>query len=193
MTTAPIQPEEQRALDRVTATLRTYRTDVKPAVGWQTRVLAKVRAAPPPRHRWWLLALPGPVLACAIALAVWWPSQAPLHLAIEVAPTGQITRGRDALVGDRVRATAAHGNSHRALWVYRDGQELVVACPGDPRCQNTSSGISIEFTLSQVGEYRVDALSSSRPIAAPLGLRDDALAAAKRAGAVQESSSFVVR
>jgi hypothetical protein len=91
-----------------------------------------------------------------------------------------------------VRAAARRGPGHRAIWIYRERDELLAACPGGAPCREAADGLAAELTLELVGTYTIVALWSPHPIPPPAGTRDQALAAAARAGAVERVESIVV-
>jgi hypothetical protein len=163
----------------------------EPPWGWQTRVLAAVKT--PRRQRGWWLALPA-AAALALPLAlVRPPPEDPLVLRVAMVPVGRPQRGSSAQVGDRVHAQATGGDHYRAIWVYRDHRELVVACPGGPSCGDLDDATAAEVTLLTLGTYELIALTSASPIPAPHGAYDADLAAAERAGATIQRDHVTVR
>jgi hypothetical protein len=196
MSQQPEDPASRDANSRVENALRTFRADRRPRADWQARVLASVRAAevkPVTRTRWWLSMIP--VFAGAAALAIFyvWPARAePPRLAMEVTAQGRTTRGQDPHAGDLLRISASHGKAQRAVWIFHGRTELVLACPGGPGCNVGQAAASVELRLPRVGEYTVVALWATTAIAAPQGTRDEALAAAAKAGVIQQSKTLVV-
>jgi hypothetical protein len=195
MSQQPEDPASSEANARVESALRTFRADRRPRADWQARVLASVRAAeakPAPRTRWWLAGIP--MFACAAAVAIiYWPARTALPLlAMEVTAQGRTTRGHDPHAGDVLRISASQGAGQRALWIFHGRTELVLACPGGPGCKVGQAATSVELLLPRVGEYTVVALWSPTAIAAPQGTRDEALAAAAKAGVIQQSKTLVV-
>jgi hypothetical protein len=186
-----------RAEARIEAALRTLGAELQPPRGWQVRVLAEART--PARRRWWhrreaaFTALAA--AAAAVAIVVWRPWQRPgagPELAVLVDSRGEVARGKVVRVGDVVRAAARNGPGHRAIWIYRDRDELIAACPGGAACTEAPDGLAAAVTLELVGTYTIVALWSATPIPPPAGTRDQAIAAAARSGAVQRVESIVV-
>jgi hypothetical protein len=165
--------------------------DLEPPPGWEARVLAAVET----RRRSWFtrgwLALP---VAAAIALvAVLLPAlsqraREPLALTAELVAGSQVMRGPSAL-----RASARGGEGHRAIWIYRDGHELVAACPGHPACQRSGDALSIVLDGAPIGSYQVIALSSVAALPAATGSPERAVAAAIDAGASWKQQELEVR
>lgn len=171
-----------RSIERIEKALSTLGSELVPPSGWEERVLARV--APPPwwRRRWVLAA---PLLAaCAaiIVLVLRLRSPAPLHLAwVPGHGTAQM-RGHSLRAGTTGQATV-RGGRHRALWIYRNGTELVMACPGDAACRVTDDGITATVRLDQVGSYVLLAVSADEPFDPPSGNYDkDAAAASAKPG-----------
>ena len=168
---------------RLEAELGKLGAEHAPPVGWEARVLAE--AVVPRRRRWWLVALPAFAGAATIALVILWPrapKPPPLALSLSLEHGGPIVRGTTAHPGDVLHASAT-GGDYRAVWIYRNDTELVVACP-----TSTCSA-----TLAAVGDYSVVALSASAPLAAPTGKLDADVAAASRAGATYQIEPVLVR
>lgn len=94
-------------------------------------------------------------------------------------------------VGSRVHVAATSAAAHRALWIFRGRDELVLSCPG-AGCTASDESLAAELTVPRMGEYLVMALWSSEPIPPPPASRDEALAAAARAGLTQRSYRFTV-
>lgn len=163
----------------------------EPPWGWQTRVLAAVEA--PRRRRGWWLALPAAAALALPLVLVRPPPKDPLEIQVAVTSVGRSQRGSSAQVGDRVHARATGGDRYRAIWVYRDHRELVVACPGGPSCGNLDDATAAEVTLPTLGVYEILALTSASPLPAPLGAYDADLAAAERAGATIRRDLVTVR
>lgn len=179
-------------------------SEYEPPADWQSKVLAAIdreeRPRPvAPRRRWWWFAIPAAALAPA-ALLIWLRlSTAPLAVVVELdrsdpAPA-QRTRGPASDAdgvhrvppGTRVRLAARGGDGHRALWVYRDGRDLVAACPGA-----SCSGTGVSLVLDRLGRYQVFALDAPSPLPAPSGDYDHDLAAATAAGATQRQQVIEV-
>lgn len=194
------RPEDARAEARIEAALRALGAEERAPAGWQARVLAAVEERTPWWRRWWTgqkAAFTGALAAAAVLVIVviwrpWRGGAADPELAVLVDPQGGVTRGGTARVGDVLRASARHGPGHRAIWIYRDRDQLLAACPGGPGCSDAGGALAAAYTIDVVGTYTVVALWSAQPIAAPSGTRDEALAAAERAGAVRRVESIVV-
>lgn len=182
-----IAPEE-----RIVAALARLGAEYEPPLGWQARVLAASR--PRRAHRpWWSYVMPAAAVAAA-AVCVLQFRAPPRALAVDVDVEHRVAlRGSEAQVGDVARVTVSGGADHRALWVYRDEQRLVMSCPGDPGCAVSAAGITLAFELREVGNYTVVALSSGAALAAPSGSYDDDTAAARRAGATISEDRITVR
>jgi len=174
--------------------LRGLGADERPRVGWEARVLAAVEE-PTGWRRWWArrgAILGGAMVAVAalVLLVIWRPWRggrpaAPADLVVMIDRQGSVVRGQStAHVGDVVHVAARRGGEHRAIWIYGEGGELLVACPGGLACSAGEGALAAKLRLELVGTYTVVALWSAAPIAPPEGAgRDAAIAAAERAGA----------
>jgi hypothetical protein len=194
---------DARAEARIEDALRTLGADQRPPLGWEARVLAAAEQ-PAGWRRWWSsrVAMLGGAMALAAALVllvIWrpWNGRArvvPSELVVMVDRQGSIVRGQSAThVGDVVHVAARRGAEHRAIWIYREGGELLVACPGDPGCSAGEGALAARLRVELVGTYTVVALWSAAPIAPPKGAtRDAAIAAAERAGVTVIAESFSV-
>jgi hypothetical protein len=208
----PEQPGQAAALRRIALAIGSLHAEAKPSPDWQERVLASlptdaagaaVPAAPAasssPR-RWLRYA---PLCAAAALLMIWAPWQpraAARTLVVELDATTVVTRGEAPRPGSRVKVAAVSGAAHRALWIFRDRAELVMACDEAAvaassqaaRCLRSDDRLSTALEIALVGEYVVVALWSDAPIPLPSSSRDESLAAARRAGATAQSQSFRV-
>ena len=196
---------EGRAEARIEEALRALGADQRPPLGWESRVLAAAQQPPPAWSRWWSgrVAMLGGAMIAAAALVLLvigrpWRSglldDAPSDLIVVVDRQGSVVRGQAAAhVGDVVHAAARRGAAHRAIWIYREGGELLVACPGGPACSAGEGALAAKLRLELVGTYTVVALWSAAPIAPPGGAgRDAAIAAAERGGATVRVESIPV-
>ncbi len=189
--------DPERAGARIEAALRDLGAEQRPRPGWEARVLA---ACQPARRRWWsgrAAAFTGALAAAAVLVIVvvwrpWHGVAAGPELVVAVEARGGVARGERVRVGDVVRAAARHGARHRGIWIYRGSDELLVVCPGGPGCIEGAGALAAALAVELVGTYTVIALWSARPIAAPAGTRDEALAAAARGGATRRMESIVV-
>jgi hypothetical protein len=168
----------------------------EPREGWESRVLAGVRReiVPPRRSRWWVAAVPALAMAAAIVLFVRPRSAAELALTYQV-EKAQVRRGDargSAAVGDTIRVTASGDAAHRALWVFRDGRTLVLACPGAPACRD-GGALEATFVPAVIGTYELVLLASPTPIPAPSDSFDESVAGAIRAGATPRHQVIDVR
>jgi hypothetical protein len=158
----------------------------EPPPGWQAQVLAAIESSKQPRpspwawlRRWWP-AIPVVVVAAGAALLWFQLRQQPMRVAYAVEATER-TRGTPPAVRggagpdavalySRIAIEVEHGAEHRALWVYRDGREIVAACPGKPPC--APDGVRAVLTVDRIGRYQVIALSSSAALPEPTGNHD---------------------
>lgn len=176
---------------RIEEALAQLGREYEPPLGWEARVLAATRA----RRPWWRYAMPSfAVAALAVCAFALWPAAAPaeLTLSVEVQHSAPV-RGREGQVGDTVRIAATGGSGERAIWVYRDEQQLVLRCPGASACAVSQSGIEIDFVPRQVGTYIIVALTARTRLPVPAGEYDDDTAAARRAGVVVREDKLTVR
>jgi hypothetical protein len=148
----------------------------EPPPGWEAKVLAAV--APRPRRwfasRWWFAVPAVAAIAVAVVLVPWRPDPAALAVSAERVPSTETTRGG----AGEIRAAVRGGTGTRALWVYRDRQELVAACPGHSACRTVDGAIRLELAIDRGGHYQVLALSAPGPLPAPSGSYEIDLAAA---------------
>lgn len=208
----PKDAEGGAALQRIARAIGELKEEARPPSGWQARVLASVRAeeaakaeaekadeasdASSSAWRWARYASLG---AAAALMLIWapWKSAQEQRLVVELDATTVTTRGADRGVeevrsGSRVKVAAMSGAAHRALWVFRDRNQLVLACPAAPSCASTEGSLGAALEVALVGEYVVVALWSDAPLPLPSNERDESLAAARRAGATVQSQSFRV-
>jgi hypothetical protein len=179
---------------RLEQAIKQLGADLEPPVGWEARVLAAVEpvAVGPPPRRWWArgwLAIPA---VAAIALAVVLlprprRAPAPLALSAELVAGSQAVRGPSA-----IRAVVGGGTDHHAIWIYRDGHELVAQCPGHPACQTTGGALSLVLDVP-VGSYQIIGLSSAVVVPAATGSPERDLAAATAGGATWKLQGLEVR
>ena len=163
----------------------------EPPAGWQARVLAAT--APRRRARWWWFALPAVAIA-TIVLLVSLRGKEPdqLAVAIEIDSNGSVMRGTSAKVGDVVTVTA-RGGKHRNIWIYREDNELVIACPGSTDCRLARGEMTARAKLLVPGRYTVVAIASDTFLAKPTGSLDADVAAAHAAKAISKMSTVEVR
>jgi hypothetical protein len=168
----------------------------EPREGWESRVLAGVHreVVPPQRSRWWLAAVPAVAMAAAIVLVMSRPTPDELALSyqIEEAQVRRSAARGSAAVGDTIHVTASGDAAHRALWVFRDGRTLVLACPGAPACRDDGA-LEARFVPTVIGTYELVLLASPTPIPAPSDSFDESVAGAIRAGATPRHQVIDVR
>lgn len=122
----------------------------------RTKQSRKVTTEP---RRWWRYAGAGVAAAAAVALFVPLLSRPPaLTLSVETQPSRRF-RSDDPNVGDVAHMAVSGGRGSRAIWVYREGVQLVLRCPGDPSCQISDAETAVDLTLTAVGTYHVVAVS----------------------------------
>ncbi|HEX8112481.1 MAG TPA: hypothetical protein VF516_32345, partial [Kofleriaceae bacterium] len=92
-----------------------------------------------------------------------------------------------------IRAIARGGEGHRALWIYRDGRELVAQCPGHPACQSSGDALSLVLDSAPIGNYQVIGLSSAAALPPATGSLERDLGAAIAAGATWQPQELEVR
>lgn len=173
----------ERAIEQLGAGL-------EPPPGWEARVLAAIE----PRRRSWLVrgwfAIPAlAAIALAVVLLPWPRREEPLALSAELAPSSQVMRGPSGAI----RAIARGGKDPRVIWIYRDGHELVAACPGHRACQSSGDALSISLDDAPIGHYQVVALSSAAVLPAPTGSYERDLEVAIEAGAIWKLQELEVR
>lgn len=191
MTDSNQRPDE-RSTERIEAALARLGVEHEPPAGWEARVLAAVGA---PRRRWWMYAAPGVALAAAAAVAVIVLRRPPppaLALNVEVKHSARY-RGDEASPGDVAHIVVSGGKGPRAIWVYHDEVQLVLRCPGDPRCRVSEASTEVDVTLSSVGAYTVVALTGVSGLPPLAGSYDDDTAAAKDAGLDVRQNRLVVQ
>jgi len=188
--------------DRIVRALAQLGAEHEPPAGWERRVLAAIEE-PPRRRRWWL-AIPLAALAFAAVLIVPHVARKPAGLALVVARGPSATRLRGAgadtgrLIvarGEPIHAAVRGGERQRAIWLYRDGIELVARCPGtssggspsgsreSPACRSSGDELTLDLTPRTIGTYQVIAWSSQAELPVPNGVYDADVAAATAAHA----------
>ena len=75
-------------------------------------------------------------------------------------------RGGVAQVGDVLRPTV-RGEDHRAIWIFLEDRELLIACPGGPGCRDAGGSLTLEFLVSAPGRYSIIEIGSAQPIPMP--------------------------
>lgn len=138
------------------------------------------------RRRRWRAALAAalPVAAAAVAvIALVRPGGAPTHVpplavAMAIQPHGPAMRGIQAAHPGDVLHISATGALHRAIWVYRNEQTLIAACPGSSGCHAGRDELTLDLTLDARGTYAVVTLGAASPLPRPRGTLDDDVAAA---------------
>jgi hypothetical protein len=196
--------EPRDPIERIEAALSRLGEEHEPPAGWEARVLAA--AAPPRKRPWWLFAA-GPALAAAVViLLVVIPRKPPPAFAVAVdVEKGPVavrgdrgdTRGSErettAHLGDIVHARASAGAGHRALWIYHEERELVIACPGAPECKTTDDALTADLPIARIGAYQIVGVSSSAELPSPTGNYDADVAAAERVNALVSQYKVTVR
>jgi hypothetical protein len=178
--TASNQRPDDRSTERIEAALARLGAEHEPPVGWEARVLAAVSA---PRRRWWIYAAPGVALAAAAAVALVVLRRPPPELALNVKVQHSVlTRGDEASAGDIAHIVVSGGKGTRAIWVYHEEVQLVLRCPGDPRCRGSDASTEVDVMLNSAGVYTIVALTGGSRLPALTGTYDVDTAAAKDAG-----------
>jgi hypothetical protein len=91
-------------------------------------------------------------------------------------------RDSAAQVGDVLRPTV-RGEDHRAIWVYLEDRELVIACPDGPGCRDAGGSLTLELLVSVPGQYSIIEIGSAQPIPTPHGSLDVMLSSIADVGA----------
>jgi hypothetical protein len=168
----------------------------QPPAGWEARVLAAIAPPAPVPVRGWRRWLAAPAVAVAAAagalLAVGGRGAPALALAVAVEPGPVAMRG-DASIGDVVHVTGGGGGPHRALWIYRDGRHVELACPGAAGCKVGDGRIVATFSPRVAARFDIVLLASEQPIPVPTSSLDESVSAAMRAGAEHRVDHLVVR
>ena len=194
-------------LDRIEAALAQLGAEHEPPAGWEARVLAAVRSEQL-RRPWWRIAVPALTLATAAGIAVLViRSKPPGPLVLEVVaesltpvrgePAGpkrmDAERVEERAVHDIVHVAASGGAGQRAIRVYRNETELVMACPGNLACRVSHDGITVDVTLDKVGDYAIVAIASEQALPAMPGTYDADTAAAIKANAAHSKRKLHAR
>lgn len=87
-----------------------------------------------------------------------------------------------AQVGDVLWPTV-RGEAHRAIWVYLEDRELVIACPDGPGCRDAGGSLTLELLVSAPGRYSIIEIGSAQPIPMPHGPLDVMLSSIADMGA----------
>ncbi|HLL22299.1 MAG TPA: hypothetical protein VK427_09220 [Kofleriaceae bacterium] len=169
--------ESADANARLEAELARLGADHEPKPGWQSRVLAATQR-PRARRRGVWFAAPALAAVAVVVIVLVTRSPAPdaLTLRVEIASSAVVVRGSSAKIGDTLRATA-RGGRHRAVWIYREETQLVMACPGGASCRVDSGSLSAEITLRAPGRYQIVAAAGDVALPAPAGSFDGDVAA----------------
>jgi hypothetical protein len=118
------------------------------------------------------------------------PSPAEFSLAIERRSagtrSGAVAAGEAgdsvAQVGDVLRSMV-RGEDHRAIWVYLEDRELVIACPDGPGCSSAGRSLTLGLRVSAPGRYSIIEISSMQPIPTPHAPLDAMLGSIAAVGA----------
>ncbi|HEX3475440.1 MAG TPA: hypothetical protein VHT91_10490 [Kofleriaceae bacterium] len=190
MTDSTRRPDE-RSTERIEAALAQLGAEHEPPVGWEARVMAAVGAS---RRRWWVYAVPaGVALAAAAAVAVVVLQPPPeLALNVDIKHSARY-RGDEPSAGDTAHIVVSGGKGSRAIWVYHEEVQLVLRCPGDPKCRISDASTEVDVKLSSAGAYTVVALTGGASLPALSGSYDADTAAAKDAGLDVRQSRLVVQ
>jgi hypothetical protein len=170
--TDPMRDRMEQAIARLGA-------EREPPPGWQARVFARLERRRAVRM-WFAIAALAAAAAC-VALALRGPRPGALSM------TAELTRGPRIMRGDasEIRAAAQGGAGRLAIWVYRNGRELVATCPGHAGCHGDGRGdaLGLELPVERTGTYQVVAVSAAARLPVPAGSYDADLAAVIDAGA----------
>lgn len=168
----------------------------EPPPGWEARVWERIEERKPRRSPWlWVLA---PLGAAALAAALFFAvPRTPATPAIfqQVVQEGSIRRSESATPGDRLALRAETGEAtHAELWVYRNGRELLLRCPGDRACGGKEGEITASLALPSPGRYQAVLVLGGLSLPAPgRGLDPDAGAALDRGAQVLLGTEIDVR
>lgn len=168
----------------------------EPPLGWEARVWQRIEERKPRRSPWlWVLA---PLGAAALAAALFFAvprTPATPALFQQVVQEGSIRRSESATPGDRLVLRAETGDAtHAELWVYRNGRELLLRCPGDRGCGREGSEITVSFPLPSPGRYQAVLVLGDQPLPpSGVGLDPDAGAALDRGARVVLGTEVDVR
>jgi hypothetical protein len=144
----------------------------------------------------------GPALAAAAAaVTLWFPHTQAVGFAASIefdrapstkrdhvggspsASPSALTRVHSAEVHDVVKLQV-QGARHQAIWVYRDDRELLLSCPGDDaQCITAHGDLAIRYRLPTSGRFTIISLGSSDAIPPPQPSYEEAIVAARTAGA----------
>ena len=163
-----------RKHQRIESALSRVGADYAPSASARARLAAALdaeRFRRPRMRRWALLGVPAVAAAAILLLLLRPPPVGPEHAAlhVEVVPgDGAARRTSMPRIGDHLRARADIGRaSHVALRVYRNRDRLLLACPGDARCQAGARILSADLRLDAAGVYEVLLLTSETALPAP--------------------------
>jgi hypothetical protein len=167
-----------------------------PPRGWEARVWQRIEERKPRRSPWlWVLAPLGTAaLAATLFFAVPRTPATPA-LVQEVVQEGSTRRAESAAPGDRLVLRAETGDAaHAGLWVYRNGRELLLRCPGGPGCGRDGSEVTVSFPLPSPGHYQAVLALDDQPLPTPgAGLDPDAGAVLDRGARVLLGTEIDVR
>jgi Putative zinc-finger len=156
------------------------------------RMPARTRSRPVRR---WMVAAAAVAIAAAVTL-VWWVRRplAPTVLAVVVRVEHGATqmRGTSAHIGDTIHARATGGAGQRAVWIYRDDTQLLLACPGAAGCRDGDGAMAADLVVRAVGTYSIVTISATS-LSTPTGSLDADVAAARGAGALTRIDTVEVR
>jgi hypothetical protein len=200
-------------MTRVVIALEQLGAGYEPPRGWEARVWREIDTMNPWWRDWrWWLAMPMGALTALALLCRFSPgttmvaeTSMPANVAMAssnelvldvIRTVGSTVRGSSAQVGDRIHVVAtggADGDRYRAIWVYHNDRELVLACPAGPSCNSYHDRMTAEVTLPTLGPYIVLAVASRSPLPEPQGVFDADRAAAEEAGATTQVQRLDVR
>jgi hypothetical protein len=188
--TCPTCQEALQVARRFAEVMPEVGAEHKPAGDWQARFLAQIesrrasRREATLRRRWWVVALPAALAAAVIIYVIIPPRQpdppSPGNVVVELSIQrgGEPQRTRTASVGDVVTVEAR--GERVELWIYRDGKELVLRCPGGAECSAREGGASALLRVDRRGVYQVLAIEA--PGSSPAATIDESMNAVVMAG-----------
>lgn len=157
----------------------------RPAAGWEEAVLSTVQEPAVRRPPW--LAIAASVSLLGLAFVLMRPQSVPSDFSVSVEQSDEVFRaGNEATLGDTLNVRW-QGNARNAdgfaIFVYRDGRELVGYCGAD--AEPCADGNAFSVPMNLPGAYQPVVVVADQAVTAPTGNVDQDVLALYESGVDQ--------